>query len=303
MFKKLTLLATAVLIISAQNAPVFSAQTPVYSYSEAYNMCTKPPYPIGGSVSKFFSTVTGTNFVMTKAAETIIQNELKKQLGGSKFNVQIKAYGGKSFIDGKFKSVKVSSKNITSNDLNVTDFNANSVCEFNQILLQGDDIFFVENFLMGFNAKITDADLKKTILSPYYLDLINKINLSIGNFTLFKLSEPTVAIKNNRIHMQLKVTTPTLMSSKTQTLRVDTGIKVEDEKIVFSDINVGSFPNLNPNSVLPLVNRLNPFVFKTKIDKNNTATIKIKDVKIENNAIHSAGLVVLEKNANLAKVK
>ncbi|GBF23192.1 hypothetical protein tpqmel_0596 [Candidatus Gastranaerophilus sp. (ex Termes propinquus)] len=127
---------------------------------------------------------------------------------------------------------------------------------------------------------------------------MSSAHLSLGGLTLLKFSEPTLEIINNRLLMQLKATVPTFSGSKTHDFRMNAGIKVENEKIVFSDIKVASLPNLNANTILPLINMLNPFVFETKIDDNNTALIKIKDVKIENNTIAAKGLVILEQNVN-----
>lgn len=273
---------------------ILTLALPSNAYSESL-MCAVAPSTAGSAVGNFLSNITGTNFLMTKVAEVAVQNSLKKELA-SKFNVQIKSFGGLSFIDGKFKSIEVKSKKIASDDINATDFNAKSICDYNQIKLVNNEVYFLENFLMDFNAKITDADLKRTILSPTYLNLIKKVDFNAGPITLFKLHNPTIEIKNNRIYMTIQTDTAGLLRAKTQTFKMDTALTVEDEKIVFSDINFNGNRNINLNSVLPLINRLNPFAVKTKINSHDYATIKIKNVKIQDNTIVSSGLVVIPKS-------
>ena len=269
---------------------------PAGAFSEA-SMCAPAPTGAAKTVGNFFSNITGTNFLVTKAAEIAIQNSLKKELT-SKFNVQLKAFGGKSFIDGQFRSISLESKRINSSDINATNFSAKSICEYNQIKLVKDEVYFLENFLMDFSTKITDDDLKKTIASPVYRKMVRDMNLSIGPVTLFKLYDPTVEIKNNRLHMSAKTDIVGLLKTNTQILKMDAGLAVVDEKIVFS--NIGFYDkNISLSSILPIVNRMNPFVNKVKINSSDYATIKIKNVKIENNAIVADGLVVIPKSLNV----
>ncbi len=285
MLKKI--IVSLVLLIAIQNATLAA-------YSEIQQFCPSPPYPVGGGISKFLSNISGSNFLLTKIAEIATQKELKAQLD-SKFDVELKAFGGKNLLDGKFKSLSLTSKQIASDELNATNFSANSLCEYNRIELQGNELYFLENFLMEFNSQITNDDLKRTVTSASYLSMFNKLNLNIAGFSVFKISDPTIAVKNNRLQMSIKTTGPNFLVSKSQTINIDTGIKVENEKIVFTDIKIAPAYNLSLEPILPIVNRMNPFVFKQKLDKNNTATIRVKNVKIINDVININGLVLVPK--------
>jgi len=281
MFKKtIILLALAFGLQSASQA----------TYSEL-SMCPEVPSSTSGAVGNFLSNITGTNFIMTKIAESAAQKELKKEFN-SKFNVELYPFGGKSLLDGKFKGVKLESKKIASDDLNTTNFSASSLCDYNHVTLKDNNLYFVENFLMEYSAQITNDDLQRTILSPSYLKLLERLNLKIAGFTVFKVADPSIEIKGDRLLMSVKTLAPAPFNA-TQTINVNAGVKVENEKIVFSDIKMGSLGNLDLNSVLPLVNRMNPFVHKVPLDEKNIATIRIKDVRIENNTVWAKGLVVI----------
>lgn len=269
---------------------------PLYAQTNYQYMCRKGAYPVSNGAMQFISNASGTNFLLTKIVEATFQKELKKEMQ-SNFNVEIKAYGAKNFLDGKFKNLTVESKKINSQNVSATNFYANSLCDYNHIILKDDKLYFAENFLLEYSSEITDNDLKRTVLSPNYLNLINKIDLSLGGLTLFKIHEPTIEIKNNRIYMSAKMTNMTFYGTKTQIFKMNSKLKVQDEKIVFTDVNIGSNNyGLSQSFVLSMINNLNPFVFNFKIDDNNRAKIKVKDLKIENNTIYVKGIVIIPKN-------
>ncbi len=262
------------------------------------NLCAQAPYPVSGSAAQFFSNITGANFILTKIAESNLQRALKKEFG-SNFNVEVYAYGAKNYREGKFKRVTIASNNPSYEGFYITDFEASSICTYNYVSDKYGDMYFGENFLAQYSAKITDTDLKKTILSKEYMELISKLDFSIGNLTLFKVHDPSIEIKNNRICFSIKGTHATLLAHQTQTLNFDFTLKVEDEKIVLSDININSNTyGINKNTVLNLINRINPFAVKVKIDDRNAAIVKVKDLKIENNTIYFDGIVIVPKTSS-----
>ncbi len=283
MFKKI--IALCALLIGLQSASYAA-------YSEV-QMCADVPSSVDGPISKLLSNATGTNFLLTKIAEAAAQKELKKEFN-SHFNVELYPFGGKNLLDGKFKGVKIESKKIISDELNTTNFSAASLCDYNHITIKDNELDFVENFLMEYSAQLTSDDLKRTLLSPSYLRLMDRLNLKIAGFSVFKISDPSIEIKGDRLQMSVKASSPTPFNV-VQTVNVDTGIKIENEKIVFSDIKVGSLGNLDLNYVLPIINRMNPFVQKVPLDSKNTLTIRIKDVSMANNTIYTKGLVVIPK--------
>jgi hypothetical protein len=157
-------------------------------------------------------------------------------------------------------------------------------------------MYFGENFLAQYSVRITNEDLKKTILSKEYVDLINKFDFAIGNLVVFKVHDPAIEIRNNRVYFSIKATRATLVAYQTQTLAFDFALKLEDEKVVLSDINVNSNTyGLNQNIALGLINRINPFNAKIRIDDRNKAIIKVKNLKIENNTIYLDGIAIVPK--------
>ncbi len=269
--------------------------------SECEYYCAKPPYPVGGSVAHIVSNITGMNFLFTKIAETAMQSELKKETG-SNFNVEIKAFGGKNLMDGKFKSMTANTKSINYSGVRASDIKVESLCSYNRVVIKDNDLLFPENFVLKYSGKITSSDLQAMVVSQEYLNMLNKMTVSIANKVLFKIYDPSAKIENNKIKMSYKVVTPFLFTTNTSTIDILASLKVENSKIVFSDVQVGSPNNkIDLSKIMSLVNYLNPFTTEVAVSKSTRGISKIKNVQFINNQIHFDGLFIIPKNYVITK--
>lgn len=261
-------------------------------------LCPAVPSDISGGISSFLSNITGTNFVLTKIAENVIQKELAKQTD-SKFNVELYAYGGKDLIDGKFKNIIITSKHVSTPEMNITDFKVESLCDYNVIKIDNDKIYFPENLIFAYSGKITSDDLKKTLMSQNYINSINNLSLSLGSLNFFKMLNPNVNIENNKIILSYDVMTNGLLGSSIHPLRLSADLGVENGVLKFKNINSGSSIANNATKVIvPIINKLNPVSYKLNVANNPNSVLKIKNVKIVNNEILLNGVVIIPKNYN-----
>ncbi len=270
---------------------------PVRAYDYA-QMCANTPYPVSNKFSQLVSNATGMNFLLTQVVEAQIQKQLSKELN-SKFKVKIKPYGAKNFIDGKFKSMELTSKKIIYGGLYISDFRAKTVCDFNHVVLKAKskDILFPQNLLYNYSGIITSQDFQNTIMSKEYLNALTKLNVTIGNKVIFKIFDPTAKIEGGKIKLSYKVMTPFSFLTEVSTVNLSAGLAIKNEKIVFSEIDLGS-PNsrLNLSKMLPLLNRINPLSYEFKVTKTNNATVKISEVKIVDSKILVNGVFIIPKN-------
>lgn len=272
------------------------AQNSALAQHAEQNLCKMPPYEVGNGFSNGLSKITGTNFLLTKVVEHEVQKSLKKALG-SNFNVEIKVYGGKSFIDGKFKSMDITSKQVITEGVYLSNFKASTLCEFNHVAPDKSNLYFIENYVMNFSAQITDADLKKTVLSAEYLNKVNSINLGGNSFLLFKVFDPNVEIVNSRVIMSLRILAPLLSIKEPLKISANSSLMVENGKILFTDIRLQpTNSRINLNAINPILNILNPFIFNIKMSKNTTGTVTIKHVIIKDGKIHIDGVMFAPKN-------
>lgn len=265
-----------------------------YDYSQ---MCMKEPYPVSGAVPRFFSNVSGMNFLLTRAAESQVEKALKKDLSG-KFKVDIVPFGAKNFMDGKFKSMIITSKNLMYSGANFSDFHAETVCGYNQIIYKNNkEIYFPENVLFKFSGVITSEDFSKTVMSEQYYSALNKMNVSIANRVIFRIFDPSAKIENDRINMSFKVMTPFVFTSEISDVNVNAGLAVENGRIVFTDMDLGSSNSkLNLTKMLPIINKLNPLTYEHNVSKNTKGITKISNIKVANSKIYVDGLFIIPKN-------
>lgn len=259
------------------------------------SMCAQPPYPVGGSISTTISNITGVNFILSKALEIAVEKELKNALG-SKFDVEIYPYGGKNLIDGKFKKVTAKSKNLNINGLHISEVTAESLCDYNRFVLKDGKVFTAENFLFGYTATITSDDLQKTLLSPEYIKLLNSTTVSVNNFVMFKLFDPIAKIKNDRLYLSVKVISPLINAKGVKEISLNMGLAVNNGQIVFTDVKLNDNACANLNSLLPIINKINPFTFKTNIMDNRNSVVKVNDIYMTSDKIVIKGVVLTPKN-------
>ncbi len=266
-----------------------------YDYSQ---MCPIPPYPVSNKFAQIISTATGTNFLLTQVAESVMEKSLKKELD-SNFQVNIKPYGAKNFIDGKFRELTVSSPKIVYSGTSVSDFHASTMCNYNHVVLKKHDIAFAENFVLRYSTLITNKDLQYTTASKEYSSLLNKLTVSVGNKILFKVFDPNAVIENNRIKFSFKVITPLFFVDEVSTVNLSTSLSVKNEKLVFSDISTGDKSDAYNHALgkmLTVINKLNPLTYNVPVSKSAEGILKVQNVKITNSKIYVDGVFIIPKN-------
>lgn len=271
----------------------FSSQT--YAACDYSTMCAPKIYDVSSKSCQLTSKVTGMTFLAEKIAGSIIKKELKKATK-EKFKVEIKSYSAKDLAQGRFKSLKIWGKNLEIDDAYLTYFEAKTACDFNYVELKKNSVKFKENMVLNFKIEISNNDLKKTVQSTGYLDMLNKIKLSGFGITFFKLDNADVQIKNNKLYFTINLTSP--ISSKPIPVCVRSDLKIEDGNIVLTKIDlVNLYTVIDLSKATYLLNALNPLTFSTDILNNKNSKMKIQSVDIIGDKINIKGNVFIPKNS------
>lgn len=256
--------------------------------------CAPKAYDLSSRGAQITSKITGMTFLAEKLAQFIIKKELKKA-AKEKFKVEMKSYSINDLRHGRFKSLKISGKNLNIDGVYLTSLEAKTLCDFNYVELYKNNIKFKENMVMDFAMEISSQDLQKTIQSTGYLDKLNKTNLSCFGITFFKLNGAEVQVKNNKLYFTVKVTTP--MSANPIPIVVRSDLKVEDGNIVMTKIDlVNVFTVIDLSKITYLMNALNPLTFSTEILNNKDSKMSIKTVDIIGDKISVKGNIFIPKN-------
>lgn len=270
--------------------------TPSFGSCYYSSKCAPKAYDLSSPCGQFTSKVTGMTFLSEKIAQTIIKKELKKETKDN-FKVEMKSYSANDLLHGRFKSLKISGKNLNIEGVYLTSFDAKTVCDFNYLELNKKSIKFKENMVLDYNIEIADKDLKKTVKSAGYLNMLSKVNLSACGITFFKLEGADVQIKNSKLYFTIKVTPP--MTATPIPVVVRTDLKVEDGKIVLTKFDfVNPFMVIDLSKAAYILNVLNPLTFSTSILNNNNSEMKIQNVDIVGDKIVINGNVFIPKNTN-----
>lgn len=258
------------------------------------NLCAPKAYDLSSRCGQFTSKFTGMTFLSEQIANTIIKKELKKSTK-EKFKVEMKSYSANDLMHGRFKYLKISGKNLNIDDTYLTSFKLETLCDFNYVDLSHKSIKFKENMVINYSMEISNEDLKKTIKSTGYLDMLNKVKLSGLGITFFKLEGADVELKNNKLYFTINVTTP--MSTSPIPITVSSEVKVEDGNIVLTKVNlVNIYTMLDLSKVTYLLNILNPLTFSTDILNNKLSKMSVQNVEIKGNRIFIDGNVFIPKN-------
>lgn len=271
-------------------------EAPSFAVCDYSNLC--PPHASGLSskMGQSISKNLGATFLSEKVAESKIKEDLKKATNQN-FDVSVKSYSFQDFIHGRFKSIIISGKNINIEGAYLTSLELKTLCDFNHVQLNKSPIRFKENMIVGFSTVISDQDLMKTMKSNGYLDKLNCVNVEGCGITFFKLSGADVQIKNNKLYFTIRVTSQLLLA-KPLDIVMATDLKVEDGRIVFTKVNLGSLPKgIDLSKVAYRLNAMNPLTFSLDVLENENTKMCIKSVDIVGDRITVKGNIFIPKNS------
>ena len=261
--------------------------------------CPVKPYNVSTKFSQVISQISGTNFFLTKTVELVLQSQIKKEFGAKGVNVELIPYSGGDLISGKFKKVYVSIPFASKDDIAFSNFKAESACEFSHIVVNKNGIKFAENFLMNFSLDITNDDLQKVTVSEKYQQKLEKVKVKIANFSLLKMVEPKVEIKDEKLQISFGIETPLLFSSRVERVIVSSKLKAKDGKIELANLYVNT-KKYDASMLLPIINLLNPLSFEANIS-NNMGIAQIQNVDIIKDKISLNGVIFVPKNHVIEK--
>ena len=238
--------------------------------------------------------VTGVNFFTKKIIEFVIEKELKDELE-SKFNADLELFTVGRLKKGEFKTLTLTSTNFRYRALSVSDFIAETVCPYNKIVYQNKKVYYPYELPFKFSGKITNNDIKNTIDSYEFQRTLEKSALRVNNFTSFRVLEPKITIKNNKLNFEIPI--KTFLSKEPTYFNVSSDIAVDKNEIVLKDTTFSSKSNIiNIDLLGGLVNKINPVAFQNTTINSKYCKLNITNAKIENNQINVDGMFIINQN-------
>lgn len=252
------------------------------------------PYDLTSSTSRFFSSVTGQNFLAEKIGASLLKKAIKKNIESGTIKTNLQSYSVRDLKAGRFKSIEITGKNVNAQGVYISSFDLKTLCNFNYIVdNKKGDVIIKENMPMSLKVEISEDDLNRTMLSSDYKRIISDVNSLAGGF--FEINSTQVRLKDNKMYYVLKYNMPFVRKSKEIALCAN--LRIDNGKIALADTSfVGSGTTLDINKFSKLLNYINPLDFSAKILENKDAKVNIKNVKIVDKKITMDGVVTVLKD-------
>ena len=241
-----------------------------------------------------FLKVTGINFLTKKIVETAIEKELKNELN-SKFNADLNIFTLKRLKSGEFKNLLLTSDNFRYRAMSISDFKAETICPFNQIIYKNKKVYYPNDLPFKFNANITNNDIKNIIKSKEFQKQIQRSAVKINGFTTLEVQEPIVTIKNGQLEFSIPIRT--FLSNEPFIMNLNSNIEVANNKIMLKDTTFSTNSNIINIDILGgIINQVNPVAFQINSIDSRYCKIYITSAKIQGNIIKTEGIFIINKN-------
>lgn len=257
------------------------------------------PYDLTSSTSQFFSRITGQRLLSEKIGERLLKKTIQKNITKGHVKTDITSYSTRDLKAGRFKSATITGKNISVQGVDISYFQARTLCDFNYIAEGKDgDVIIKENMPLQIKIVMTEDDINNTMNSSDYKRLIGNINNIGGNFNIFNIESADVKIKDNKLHYIVKYSIPFVRKSKEISMSAD--LKVENGQIKFANttLDKNSF-SLDVDKFSKILNYINPLDFTAKVLENRDAKFNIQHVDIVEDKVTVEGRVTILKDKEL----
>lgn len=290
MIKKLIALLTTIMLTSS------------ITFADDLTQFCAQPYDMSMKGTKFLTAITGMNFLSRAIANSVVKSELKKSTGAKGFKVKMNSFSAKDLAAGRFRGLDISGDNLDFDGVYVTQFNANTVCDFNYVKATTKDIKFKENFIMKYNMTISDVDLRKTLLSKNYLTFLNSLNIKVGPMNLMELKDVDVKLKADKFYFILKMNNQIFGRNVPVTLNMSSKMKIENGQFKVSEVTFENFnQKISLTQLTNVLNLINPLNFTVDVLNNKNTKLALNNFDIKGNKIILDGTVFVPKNTEQKK--
>ena len=266
------------------------------AYGACDNLSCVEPYDLSSPFSRFFSVLTGQKFLNEKLGESLLKRVVKKNVISGKIKTEIKSFSGRDLKEGRFKSAKITGKDVNIQGIFISSFEAETLCNFNYITEdKNGNLFIKENMPLKVTVVISEDDINNTMTSTDYKRIIDNINNFGGNFSVLNVESTKVQIKDNKMYYVMKYSLPFVRKSKEVMLSAD--LKITDGEIQIANTKLeNSGFALDIDRFSKVLNYLNPLDFSSKILENKDAKCKIEHVNISDNKVIISGKITILKD-------
>lgn len=265
--------------------------TPTFAYCNYQNQCATSPYanPNAGMV---FADATGANNFVETFANSLIKNELKKATNQD-FEVAIKVFGLNELLQGQFKSLTVSGKDIEIEGFHFSSIKAQTLCPYNRIDINTKPVSIKENLVLGVSAELTAQNLKDTLDYSNYSYQFSKIDVSDLGLSAFRVYSPTIEVKDGKLYFTINATP---VGYKPMDISIGANINASKGRLLTSQVEfINMYTGFELTQFSKLLGKYENLNFKFKLIGNKESELQVEDIKINGDKIYLNGTIFIPK--------
>lgn len=233
------------------------------------------------------TNMLGYNFIAKKIAQNVLKNTLKKSVDG-KYKVKFDSFSGVDLKKGKFKGLTISGENLhVENELYVTKLYMKTLSDFNYVDYTKDPMTFKTDMPMSYEVEMTEGDLNKTLTIGRNFDLITSF------IPFVSVDKPTINLMDEKIRIKSALKLPL---GKNVKFSMSAGVKVENGKIVLTNVESSKNQNDMANKFVNIINNQNILEnISFKLFEGADSQVTVETVKITDKKLYINGKVVIKK--------
>ncbi|MDD3436646.1 MAG: LmeA family phospholipid-binding protein [Candidatus Gastranaerophilales bacterium] len=268
---------------------------PCFAKCNYMDRCTEYSIDQFAKLGQFFSNTTGSTTLAENFANQLIKQKLQ-QVTNQDFDVDLQAFSLGELIQGKFKSLTISGKNVELEGIHISSLKVQTLCGFNNVNLKNRPLTLDENIVLGFWLEVSENDLKNTLQNPKYMNQLNKINLSSAGIRGFQIYPSTINISDGVLYITINA----LIFNQQSPIDIlmSYNINIKDEKIVtYKTTFANLFHNFSLSGISDILNPTKYLNFPVNLYGNSQAEIQIRDLSFSGNSMLLHGMIFLPKTS------
>ena len=234
------------------------------------------------------------NPVAESAAQKIIKKALKKEVGNGDYKVKFSAYTLSSLRKGIFKSIQILGRDLDVENIPVPYIKVRTITDYNWIDITEKPPKIKSDMIFAYEMELTEKSINKALEHKNYQKILENLNKKA--YPLFTMHNVRVKIRHNKLLVIMEYSLPLASVKKKKSFMVSTSFKVDEGKIIATDIGIDNvYGNLPLEKVTNLINLVNPLSFTMDQLNENNCKAKIENVKIIDDIILVNGKIFIEK--------
>lgn len=245
-------------------------------------------YKTANAFVRITTNMLGYNFIAKKVAQSAMKKSLKKCVAGD-YKIKFDSFSGVDLKKGIFRGLDIDGKNLSvENELYISQLHMATTSDFNYVDYRSEPMVFKTDVPLAYEVEMTESDLDKTLFSEEAFDTISRF------IPLVTIEKPSVKIVNDKIRINSSLKFPFAKAIK---FSMSSGLKVENGKIVMTDVESSGSSRDFAGKLVNLINKQNMLDnINLNIFENTDTVVQVQNVNLKDKKLYITGQFLIKKS-------